>query len=117
MASVSFSADGRLVATGSYQVITLWNVSTAKEIKSIAAHEKIVERVAFTPNGKLLVSAAGDWQCGVVKVWDVASGKNVVTHNAHGALVTGCAVSPDGTLVGTGSLDKAVKLWRLSVKE
>jgi WD40 repeat protein len=70
--------------------------------------------VAFSPDGKLVVSGASDRR---VMLWDAATGaamqtlkhSNSVTPVAYS--VTPVAFSPDGKLVVSGAGDRTVQLW------
>lgn len=46
--------------------IRIWNVETGRPIKTIAAHRKGINTIAFSPNGKWLASAGRDSR---VKLW------------------------------------------------
>jgi RNA polymerase sigma factor (sigma-70 family) len=54
-------------------------------------HGGVVERLAFTPDGKALISSGGG---SGVRVWDVATGRETRRFNEPGA--RGASVSPDG---------------------
>src|SRR5262245_1955072 len=55
---VAFSPDGKTVASGGEdRTIRLWDRATGKEIRRLAGHRSGVCRLAFTPDGKHLVSA------------------------------------------------------------
>lgn len=66
---VSFSPDGRLLATaGADKTVRLWDVSTGKEVRKLSGHEKAVTCVAFSPDGKSVVSGSADK---TVRIWPV----------------------------------------------
>jgi WD40 repeat protein/serine/threonine protein kinase len=72
------------------------------------AHDDIINRVAWSPDGQLLASSG---RTGWVKVWDSRSGRMVFAIHAQKEFVRGLAFSPDGRLLATGGDDDAINLW------
>jgi WD40 repeat protein len=65
---VSFSPDGKTLASGSYDnTIKLWNVETGKEIRTLSGHNDSVISVSFSPDGKTLASGSDDK---TIKLWN-----------------------------------------------
>jgi len=65
---VKFNPDGRHIAAGGvYGMLGVWNIRTS-QVEKWTAHGNVVHSVAFTPDGKGLVSSSADtW-----KYWDVS---------------------------------------------
>ncbi len=64
--------------------------------------------VAFSPDGKRLVSGSGDK---TIKLWDTATGKELLTLKGHSSTVFSVAFSPDGKRLASGSMDETIKVW------
>ena len=59
----------------------------------------MVTSVAFSPDGKRIVSGSADQ---TVKVWDAATGQEPSTLKGHTGAVTSVAFSPDGKRIAIG---------------
>jgi general transcriptional corepressor TUP1 len=67
--SVAVSPDGCLVAVGySDNFVRLWDLQTGQLIEHLVGHISSVHSVAFTPDGKGLVSGSED---GTLKYWNL----------------------------------------------
>jgi len=64
--------------------------------------------VAFSPDGKTIVSGAAD---STIKLWNVETDDELQTFSGHGGRVTSVAFSPDGQTIASGSWDHTIKLW------
>ena len=76
----------------------------------LKGHTSIVSAVAFSPDGKLVVTGSNDK---TARLWDTATGNPVATLAGHDGSVIAVAFSPDGKLVVTGSADKMARLWKV----
>jgi len=112
--SVAFSPDGRQVLSGGDNV-KLWDVATAKEIRTFTGHSDYVNSVAFSPDGKQVISGSGDMYSSnddnTVRQWDVATGREIRIFTGHTKQINSVAFSPDGRQILSGSNDETVKLW------
>jgi len=96
-----------------YGTVKVWDVATRKE-KTLTGHTSDVWGVAFTPDGKTLVSGDGDWdRPGDVKLWDVDAAKERASLKHTGEVLC-VAVSRDGSRLAAGSWDKTVRVWEMS---
>ena len=65
---VTFSADGRLLATASSdETARLWDPATGEHLRTLVGHTNEVSGVAFSPDGRLLATASRDKTAGL---WD-----------------------------------------------
>jgi WD40 repeat protein len=74
----------------------------------IAAHEKRINGVAVTPDGKQAISASSDH---TLKVWDLQSGEMLHTLTGHESDVLDVTVAPDGRRAVSVSGDKTLIVW------
>ncbi len=114
--AVRFSPDGKFLAAAGYETssgnpIYLYDVATGKELPRLEGHPTGgVRRLAFTPDGKQLVSGGFD---GTVRVWDLATGKQVRLIQVEGGTVYCVSISPDGRSLATAGKD-GLRLWDLT---
>ena len=76
--------------------------------KTHRGHTESVRSVAFSPDGKRIVS--GSWD-NTLKVWDATSGQETLTLKGHTNSVFSVAFSPDGKRIVSGSWDNTLKVW------
>jgi len=78
------------------------------EIFIQTGHPNGAESVAFSPDGRYVLSGSGD---NTLKLWDVSTGREIRTFVGHKRSVTSVDVSSDGKYALSGSLDYTVRLW------
>jgi WD40 repeat protein len=112
--SLAYSPDGKLVASGGFQEVHLWDVQAGALRHRLTGFADRVVALAFSKDGKLLATGGGaPTEDGEVKVFD-PDGKLVVeVKNAHSDTVFGVCFSPDNKMLATASADKFVKAWEL----
>ena len=109
--SVSFSSDGKILATGSSDTtIKLWDVETGQEIRTLKGHNGHVYSASFSSDGKTLASGSEDT---TIKLWNVETGKEIGTLKGHNDVVRSVSFSSDGKTLASGSKDKTIKLWNV----
>jgi len=106
VSAVAWSPDGRLIATGSGDLIGIkgeaWIVEAAsgKHLARVA-HDGAVSAVVWSPDGRLIATGSLDKTARIV---EALSGKELA-RVAHDGAVLAVAWSPDGRLIATGSFD------------
>jgi len=100
----------RLVRVG------LWEVATGKALGHFAGHSGRVASVAFSPDGKYIVS--GGWD-NTAKLWNAVPdekkpGAEIRTFRGHSDRILSAKISPDGKYLITGSADATTKIWDIA---
>jgi WD40 repeat protein len=71
--------------------------------------------VAFSPDGKTLASASGEWSGGIgsggLKLWDLATGRERAALDVGGNDVFSVTFAPDGRTLASGGRDEVVRMW------
>jgi RNA polymerase sigma factor (sigma-70 family) len=124
--SLAFSADGRKLALGGQSEASIHDVPSGKSLARMQAPRRPFAVLAFTPDGKTLVSGHGDSlseperQPAVpetLRTWDAATGKPL--HSLEAALFDasdsspGLLVTPDGRAALALHADQTVRRWDL----
>lgn len=135
---VAFSPDGNLFATigittggiygpgrtihGSWNSsVELSDVATGRLVRTLTSNNTIMESIAFSPDGKVLVlggykiidmiyidiESGSDEHFitqGVVEIWDIGSGKKISTLYTEADRIYSVTFSPNGTFLAAGGL-------------
>ncbi|NQV25311.1 MAG: Gfo/Idh/MocA family oxidoreductase [Rhodopirellula sp.] len=110
VASVAFSPDGSLIATGTFDELQISKLGSAQPMQTVKHKLGRVRSLAFSPDGTKLF-AGGFRRIVIVNTatWNVE--KELSGHHAY---VTGLSVSADGKLLATSSEDASLRVWSLS---
>lgn len=121
--SLTISADGRILASGSSNYnskdnssnidIKIWNLHTGELLHSLDEPTDLPKSmsVAISPDGQTLISS---WNK-VIKIWNLATGELLRTLEGESD-VAAIAVSPDSQIL-VSSYDRTIKLWNIATGE
>jgi eukaryotic-like serine/threonine-protein kinase len=133
-ASVAFSPDGNILATGGGappkvvqapegkfpaaendgRMVRLWNAVDGREIRSLSGHTGSIHSLAFSADGTRLASAGAD---AIVRIWDVASGQLNTTLAGHAGSIFAVAFSPDGSRLISAGADQTIRFWDCETRQ
>lgn len=105
--TMSFSPDGKFIATGSEDGIALWDLSGNK-IREFPDEQSAITSLCFSPDGQYIAAASS--YDGII-LWDLFGNK--IEQIGEGISFTNITFSPDGKFIGTGSSDCTDHLWDL----
>jgi WD40 repeat protein len=123
--SVAFRPDGEFLASGSCSrtiddkctegEVILWDMKTLPPTGQILrGHTDFVTSVAFSPDGKTLISGSLDK---TILLWDVDTLQPIDQPlTGHSNSVTSVAVSSDGKTLASSSEDKSIILWNIETR-
>lgn len=113
--AVKNTGNKELVATASDDfTMFLWDINVPKPLGRLTGHQKLVNHVSFSPDGRFLASASFD---NSLKLWDAQTGKFIASLRGHVAPVYQCAWSADSRLLVSCSKDTTLKVWDMNTKK
>jgi RNA polymerase sigma factor (sigma-70 family) len=111
--SLALSSDGRVLASlcrgaGARDTVQLWDVAAGKATRTVAADQKILRGVAFTPDDRTLATVG--WT--EVRFHDVSTGRERGRARGVKSFAPGVAFSPDSKTLATAEMySNAIHLW------
>jgi WD40 repeat protein len=119
VSAAALSPDRKTVLTGHKTgMIRCWNAASGKPLSPPLPHPSsqrlkegqkpsMVDRVLFSPNGKIAASATQDQ----AQLWDTKTWKPIGQPITHGRQVYALVFNPDGAMILTGGSDRKAQLW------
>lgn len=109
---ISFSPDGRVLATASGRMVKLWHTADGTPLRSLESRDgnvtrySVVTSTTHSPDGRVLASASTD---GTVRLW-LANGGFLRTLKGHSAPVSDLTYAPDGRTLASTAADGTTRI-------
>jgi len=95
--------------------LKLWDLTSMKESVTLPGHPRGILDLAFSPDGKMLVSGGID---SAVKIWDVSTRRQITSLTNFTGPIFSLAFAPGGRILATAggyphSLSAEIKFWEV----
>jgi WD40 repeat protein len=108
--AVMFSPDSSKLATGGNKEyrLKIWDAKTG-ELLNILKHDRIVESLAWTSDGKKLISGSDE----LIRIFDTATWQQIAILEGHTSFITAISLSRNNRFLASVSWDHTARLWNL----
>ena len=111
--SVCFSADGKLVLSGSHDnSVKIWDSETGHTLKTLHGHGSWVRSCTFSPDDRIVLSASHDKKA---MLWNITDYQELRVLGrvlqGHGDAVLAASFDRAGNSIVTASRDRTARTW------
>jgi len=114
---ISFSPNGKFLASDDASTIKVWNVADGQEIYTLTHEDSnignLIKSISFSPDSKYLISSSDSDS----KLWDLSSGHEILKFSHSSSVYARddkTKFSPNSKTVVSADADRTVKLWSVS---
>jgi WD40 repeat protein/serine/threonine protein kinase len=105
---ITYSPDGKWLASARRGEIKIWDASSATEVRTLRGHTGAVTSLSFSADSQRLASASRDE---TVRIWDPRQAETLVVYRGHVGTVAGVSFRPDAKLIASTGEDRTVRIW------
>ncbi|RDB17108.1 Vegetative incompatibility protein HET-E-1 [Hypsizygus marmoreus] len=108
--NIVFSPDRSLILSSVDNHVRSWDAMSGQQCeKVLKGHANSVWSVAFSPDGKYVISGSADKS---IRLWDASTGLLArPPFEGHSNMVSSVNFSPDGRTLVSGSWDHTIRFW------
>jgi WD40 repeat protein/tRNA A-37 threonylcarbamoyl transferase component Bud32 len=118
---VSFSPDGKRVATCSSSGVIIRDAATGNVLHTLSRSGSFggFGAVVFSPDSKLIFSALNfhPTDSGTIVVNEVETGREIGIWRGHQGPITALAVDPEGFYLASGGEDRTICIWQIPSRD
>ena len=112
--AMAYSPDGKTLASGSFQELTLWDAEKGTPKKRLGGFADRVVSIAYSNDGMYFATGGGaPTEDGEIRIYDATGNLVHEIKNGHSDTVFGVSFSPDGKLLATAGADKFVRVFEV----
>ena len=112
MATAVYSPDGKQLATASHDgTERIWDLASGAVVSVLRGHPATTDYIAFSADGKRVLTLSRDSRDKTVRIWNVADGRENAVLRGHTDKVWDAKFVAGDSRIVTRSYDDTTRLW------